>query len=38
VVFASQLAIRTLQTVGIELFVEEWQQAVDMIQISFFYG
>jgi len=31
VVFASQLAIRTLQTVSIELLAEEWQQADDVI-------
>ena len=31
VVFASQLAIKTLQTVGIELLAEEWQQAADAI-------
>jgi hypothetical protein len=38
VVFVSQLAIRTLQTVGIELLAEEWQQAANVIQILFFYG
>ena len=38
VVLASQLAVWTLQTVGIELLAEEWQQAVDVIKILFFYG
>ena len=31
VVFASQLAIRALQTVSIELLAKEWQQAADVI-------
>lgn len=36
VVLASQLAIRTLETIGIELLAEEWEQAANVIQILLF--